>query len=61
MAPVEVPPGVGVRTVVGRVSASYQKGAIRGLLVTPVMAVGVKELEVEAKVRLPLLLTYRAV
>ena len=57
LAPVEVPPGVGLRTVVGRVSASYQNGAISGLFVTPVIAVGVKELEAAVKVRLPLVLT----
>jgi hypothetical protein len=46
---------VGV-TVPPRVSTSAQNGAMIGLLVAPVMAVGVKVLVAEPKVTLPLLL-----
>ena len=53
--PVDVPPGVGA-TSPPRVSMSAQQAAMTGLLVDPVIAVGVKLLEAALKATLPLLL-----
>jgi len=55
LEPVDVPPGVAL-VAPPRVSTSAQNGAMMGLLVAPVIALGVKALVAELKVTLPLLL-----
>ena len=58
--PVDVPPGVAV-TSPPRVSMSAQKAAMIGLLVEPVIELGVKLLVAALKVTLPLLLSQKPV